>query len=61
MCHGNTEMMSHSWTSPEQKTSVDNTNGKSVCVDWDSVEEWGRSRMASEKDILRTAFDNYLR
>ncbi|KAI6080728.1 hypothetical protein F4821DRAFT_273635 [Hypoxylon rubiginosum] len=54
MCNGNTAMLSFFWESPHALQPIPRSNGKSVCVRWNSVERWGYSRMiATNPDYKR--------
>ncbi|KAK5988396.1 hypothetical protein PT974_12550 [Cladobotryum mycophilum] len=56
MCHGNTGMVSFNWKDPKSIFPGTQSNSKSVCAKWSSIEDWSRSRMISiNPPILRPA------
>ncbi|KAI1076590.1 hypothetical protein F5B20DRAFT_555641 [Whalleya microplaca] len=57
MCHGNTGMYTFSWESltPSKPTTM--SNSSSVCVKWDSIEEWSLERHTTEQVILPSTWE----
>ncbi|KAI0378768.1 hypothetical protein F5Y04DRAFT_139672 [Hypomontagnella monticulosa] len=57
MCHGNTGVYSFAWDDPTAPKPATQSNSKSVCVKWSSIETWSYSRMTSSDPLLRRPLD----
>lgn len=53
MCHGNTGVYSFAWDDPTAHKPATQSNSRSVCVKWSSIETWSYSRMTSSDPLLR--------
>ncbi|KAI0413809.1 hypothetical protein F5X98DRAFT_390409 [Xylaria grammica] len=47
MCNGNTALISFYWDNPNSSQPAAQSNARSKCALWDSIERWGYSRMVS--------------
>lgn len=47
MCSGNTALISFYWDKPTATQPAAQSNARSQCAQWDSIERWGHSRMVS--------------
>ncbi|KAM7213296.1 protein of unknown function (DUF3328) domain containing protein [Rhypophila decipiens] len=47
MCQANPTMLSFQWTENIRNKAFPRSQSRSVCVDWNSVEQWGLSRMVN--------------
>ncbi|KAI0381265.1 hypothetical protein F5Y04DRAFT_288908 [Hypomontagnella monticulosa] len=47
MCNGNTAVISFFWDNPKSSKPAAQSSARSQCVQWDSIERWGYSRMTS--------------
>ncbi|KAI1800518.1 hypothetical protein F4811DRAFT_26099 [Daldinia bambusicola] len=45
MCNGNTALISFYWDNPNSSQPAAQSNARSECAQWDSIERWGYSRM----------------
>lgn len=58
MCHGNSALYSFTWPNSTDlnqalQRPVAKSNGKDVCVKWQSIEDWSYSRMVAPDHLLK--------
>ncbi|KAL7943546.1 hypothetical protein V8C42DRAFT_359214 [Trichoderma barbatum] len=52
MCHGDTGMYTFTWADPKARKPMTQTNSKSACVKWSSIDDYARTRMISTNPSL---------
>lgn len=59
MCSGNTALISFYWDNPKASQPAAQSNARSKCASWDSIERWGYSRRVSTSpDFQRPPVSN---
>ncbi|KAK7955146.1 hypothetical protein PG988_015840 [Apiospora saccharicola] len=53
MCSGNTALISFFWDNPKASQPAAQSNARSKCASWDSIERWGYSRRVSTSPDFR--------
>ncbi|KAI2606218.1 uncharacterized protein GGS25DRAFT_500157 [Hypoxylon fragiforme] len=56
MCYGNTALTTFYWEAPISRQPSVRSNSKSLCANWDSIENWTYSRKVSvDPDYKRSS------
>ncbi|KAI1258852.1 hypothetical protein F5Y18DRAFT_412000 [Xylariaceae sp. FL1019] len=53
MCHGNSALFSFKWHGKDSPRATVKSEGSSVCVKWDEIQEWSLSRSLPYQYPLR--------
>ncbi|KAI0457658.1 hypothetical protein F5B21DRAFT_462634 [Xylaria acuta] len=67
MCYGNPSLVSFAWGGDDATKPLTQSNSRSVCVKWDSVDSWARSRaprnyaLAEEQPAFNVSGQNVVR
>ncbi|KAI2630916.1 hypothetical protein GGR54DRAFT_176530 [Hypoxylon sp. NC1633] len=58
VCYGNTALSSFHWERPDAPSPEPRSNARSVCAQWDSIENWAYTRKVSPDPDYKKSFGN---